>query len=148
MTERSYPPTSHILWKKRYIAYPLPSFSNFVEPLFLLSPTPTHTALSAVLFPWLNGWSRHIWCATLLNDVMDLHMMSSLDTLVPEGPWCVIYATRHQVYWYLTRVFSLVLWYYTNTHTHTPHITLMRLIHPYKYIFATPVLCWQQLSLL
>ena len=44
-----------------YIAY-----SSF----FKFCPTPT--ALSVVLFLWLNGWSRHIWCTFLLNDIMDL----------------------------------------------------------------------------
>ena len=54
------------------------------------------TALSIVLFLWLNGWLCHIWCAILLNDIMDLPMLSldSLRTLVllyldPKGPWCV-----------------------------------------------------------
>ena len=41
------------------------------------------------------------WWAILLNDTMDLHM-SSLGTLVTEGPWCVFYATKCQVYWGLT----------------------------------------------
>ena len=36
-----------------------------------------------------------------INDIMDLHM-SSHSTLVPEGPCCVFYATRFQVYWCLT----------------------------------------------
>ena len=53
---------------------------------------------------------------------MDLHM-SSLDTLVQEGPWCVFYATRCHVYWSLTRnvVFSWSsdLISHTNIHTHT-----------------------------
>ena len=45
--------------------------------------------------------------------------MSSLDTLVTEGPWCVFYAARRQVYWGLTlSVFLLVLWL-INTHTDT-----------------------------
>ena len=38
---------------------------------------------------------------------MDLHM-SNLSTLV-EGPWCVTYATRCQVYWGLTHV--IFFWY-------------------------------------
>ena len=33
-----------------------------------LLPTPTPTVYSVVLFLWLNGWSRHIWCTILLND--------------------------------------------------------------------------------
>ena len=61
-------------------------------------------------------------CATLLNNVMDLHM-SSLGTLLPDWPLCVFYATRHQVYWSLACGFCgffLVLWFdiiYTNTYT-------------------------------
>ena len=33
------------------------------SPFSLSSPTPTLTALSVVVFVWLNVWSRHIWCA-------------------------------------------------------------------------------------
>ena len=46
----------------------------------LLPSTPTPTAHSVVLFLWLKGWSRHIWCAILLN-IMDVQM-SSLRTLM------------------------------------------------------------------
>ena len=88
-----------------------------------------------VLFHWLNGWSRHIWYAILLNDNMDLQI-SSLGTLVPKGPWCVFYATRRQVYWGLTHMFftGTLIWYYTHTHTHT-------------HIFTPPFMCSQQLHL-
>ena len=94
-------------------------------PLYCLPSTPR--VLSVVLFLLLNGWSRHIWCAVLLNDNMDLHM-SSLGTLLPEGPWCVFYATRCQVYCGLTH--SVVFYWYFNfishTHTHTH-------MHTHKY---------------
>ena len=82
-------------------------FSNFVQPP---SPLPCHLQPPApLLFLRLNWWLRHIWCAVLLNDIMDLHM-SSLGTLVPEGPWCVFYATKRQVYWGLTQCdFLMVL---------------------------------------
>ena len=91
-----------------------------IPPTSLSPPTPTPTAPSVVMFLWLNGWSRHIWCAILLNDNMDLHM-SSLHTLVPEGSWCMFYAKRHQFYWGLTHNVSFY-WYsdfvitYTKTH--------------------------------
>ena len=107
-----------ILWRTSYILNPL--FSNFVPPptythTSLSPPSPTLTVLSIVLFFWLNGWSRHIWCAILLYDNMHLHQ-SSLGTLVPEGPWCAFYATKRQV-WHMI-------------HTHTPNtqrkITLER----------------------
>ena len=102
-----------------------PPFSNFVQlPSSLLLPTPTPTALSVILLIWLNGWSHHIWCAILLNDIMDLHM-SSHGNLVPERPKCVFYALRHRVYWGLTH--NMVLWFdimRTNTYTHTHKDTL------------------------
>ena len=84
-------------------------------PPSLSSPTPTLTALSVVLFLWLNWWSHHIYCATLFNDVMDLHM-SSLGNLVPEGLWYMFYALRCQVYWGLTH---MVFCWYSDLISHT-----------------------------
>ena len=95
------------------------SFSNLVHPILPchLQPYPlTPTILSVVLFLWLNGWSQHIWYTVLLNDNMDLHM-SNLGTLVPEGPWCVFYATRCQLYWVLTR--NVVFYWYSDLISHT-----------------------------
>ena len=100
-----------ILWRPphpHYITYP--HLFNFVQPALpsLSPPTPTPTDLSVVLFLWLNGWSRHIWCAFLPNDIMDLHL-SSLGTLV-----------KRQAYWDLTHKFftSTLIGYHTHTHTH------------------------------
>ena len=99
---------------------PLPLFQILSTPP--PPPTPIPTALSVVLFLWLNWWSHYIWCAILLNDIMDLHMLR-LDTLVPERPCCVFHATRHHVYWCL--IHNLVFcWYFdlishTQTHTYT-----------------------------
>ena len=78
---------------------------------FLSSPTLIPTVLSAVLFLWLNGWSHHIWYAILLNDDIDLHMLS-LVTLLLEGPWCAFYAIRHQVYWGLKHK-VVCYWYFS-----------------------------------
>ena len=106
-----------IMWRPPYIAYP--------PPLFPILSNSTPTALPVVLFLWLNEWSCHIRCTILLNDNMDLHM-SSLGTAVPEGPWCVFFATRHQVYWGMTHhVFftCTLIWYHTHKHTNT-HSTL------------------------
>ena len=109
-------PNLPYLWKFRlYCLSPLIA-SN---PPLLSPSTSTPATLSVVLFFWLNGWSRHIWCSILLNDVMDLHM-SSLSILVPEGHWCMFYATRRQVYWGLTHnvVFAgTLIWYHTHTNT-------------------------------
>ena len=75
---------------------PPPPFSTFLSP-----PTLNATALSVNIFLWINEWSRHIWYTILLNDNIDLQM-SSLATLVLEGPWFVFYATRQQFYWGMT----------------------------------------------
>ena len=50
--------------------------------------------------------------------------MLSVCTLVPEGRCCVLYATRHQVYWSLTHnllCYFANTWisYHTHKHTHT-----------------------------
>ena len=114
-------------------------------------PTPTPTVLSGTLFLWLNGWSHHIWCAIFLNDNMDQHMLN-LGILVLEGPWCVFYATRCQVYWGLTH--SVVFYWYfiwfahTQTQTHTAHSEASILTYPYKYMFTPLVMCSQHLPLL
>ena len=84
-------------------------------------------------------------------DNVDLHVLS-LCTLVPEGPWCVFYATRHQVYWGLAH--NMVFWWYSNlishkhTHTHIEHAKTSMLTHPYKYIFTLLGIFSHQLSLL
>ena len=68
-----------------------------------------------------NGWSRHIWCAILLNYKMDLLHMPSLGILVPERPWQVFYATRCQVYRGQTHNFAFC-WYsglISHTHRHS-----------------------------
>ena len=54
----------------------------------------------------------------LLHDNMDLHM-SSLGTLVPQGPWSVFHAKRCQVYWGL--IGNVVFYWYSDliSHTHT-----------------------------
>ena len=85
--------------------YENPLYCLFV--LFQILSTPSPTSLSPpiptsnphlhcsfcfnVSLPeWVMGWSYHIWCAILLNDNVDLHM-SSLGSLVPEGPWYVCF---------------------------------------------------------
>ena len=124
---------------------PTPPFFKFCPPPSLpyhLQPAPPLLFLLSVSLA--NGWSRHILCAILLNDNKDLHM-SSVGTLVPEGPWCVFYATRCQVYWGLTH--NVVFYWYSNlishTQTHKYTITLTNI-----QLFTPPVMCSQQLPLL
>ena len=119
---------------------PLHPFLKFCPhtptPTSLSPSTPAPTVLSVVMFLWLNGWSCHIWCAILINHNMDLYM-SSLGTLIPEGPWCVFHATRQKVYWSLK--FTLI-WYQSHT-THTTLSGHSRLTQSYKYIFTPSFMC-------
>ena len=103
-----------------HIAYPHPPPHPFhvlstTFPLLLSPPTPIPTALSVVMFLWLNGWSCHFWCAILLNNNMDLQM-PSLGTLASEGPWYVFYATRCPFDWGLTHV---IFYGYSDLISHT-----------------------------
>ena len=115
-------PKPSFLWRPPIL--PTAPFSNFDQhtspPLPFRLQLPPLTALYVVLFIWLYEWLCHIWCAILLNDIIDLHM-SSLGTLAPERPSCVFYATRHHVYWGLTN--NVVFRWYPNLishkHTHT-----------------------------
>ena len=81
-----------ILWRPSIL--PTPFFST-PSPTYILStpsrtflspPAPTSTALSVIMFLWLNRWSCHICCTILLNANMDLYM-SRLGTLVQAGLW-------------------------------------------------------------
>ena len=70
------------------------------------------------------------------NDNIDLHM-PNLGTLVPEGPWCVFYATRIQVYWGLTHnvvcywCSDLISHTQTHTDTHRHTHTLFKTTPPF-----------------
>ena len=99
--------------------------------------------------------------AVLLNDIMDLHMLS-LGASVPQGSGRVFYATRHQVYWGLTQCGLLLVLSFdithrdTHTHTrarartqkHTSHTGANRPTQPDKYKLTPPVMCSEQLSVL
>ena len=92
----------------QYFVHPLPPPP---PPLFFVATNP-----HAVLFLFLNGWSRHILCSILLNDIMNLHV-PSLGIFVSDGPWCVFYATRCQVYWGLPH--EVVFCWYSDLISHT-----------------------------
>ena len=72
---------------------PTPSFFKFCLPL---PPTSTpHCSFCCLVS--LSEWAiaTHLMCYFLLNDIMDL-LMLSLGTFVPQGPCSVLYATRGQ----------------------------------------------------
>ena len=108
------PPPTLFYEDTPYIPYCLPPtqfpllFQFF--PDTCLKPPPPLLFLFPCFFNW-NVWSCHIWCIILLDNIMDPHM-SSVVTLVPEGPWCVFYAIKCQVYWGLTR--TVVFYLYSN----------------------------------
>ena len=113
-----------ILWRPSKYCQPptttlfqvLPTPPTSLSPQTLIPNTP-----SVVMFVWLNGWSCHIWCAILCNNNMDLHM-SSLGTLVTEGPWYVFYVKGVKLteLWHILWFFTgTLIWYHTHTHTHT-----------------------------
>lgn len=80
--------------------------------------------LFEVLFLSLIEWLYLIWCVILLN-IIHIHT-PNLDILVPEGPSCVFYTTRCQVYQGLTHnvIFPInLIWYHTDTYKKT-HNTL------------------------
>ena len=90
----------------------------------------------------------HTTFDVLFSDNINQHM-SSLGSLVPEGPGCVFYAIRHHVYLGLTHtICHIYLIRHTQTQKHTHHTQASRLTHPYKYIFTPAVICSQQLPLL
>ena len=60
---------------------------------FCLSPLPL---LLFVVFLWLNMWSCQIQSLNLVNNFMDLNLLS-LGSLVPAAPCCAFYTTMHQV---------------------------------------------------
>ena len=79
---------------------------------------------------------------TSFNVIMDLHMFS-LGTLVPEGPWCVFLAKRHQVYWGLTHI-VVFCWHsdlISHTKTHTTHSGASRLTHTHIKMYLHHLLC-------
>ena len=103
-----------VLWRHSlYSVLPPPTQ---LPPLFqffpdtCLKPPPPLLFLFPCFFNW-NVWSCHIWCIILLDNIMDPHM-SSVVTLVPEGPWGVFFATKCQVYWGLTH--NVVFYLYPN----------------------------------
>ena len=119
------------------------------NPLFYKTPPYCLPPLHC-LFLSLNEWSCHIWCATLLNDNMHLHMLS-LYTLEAEGP-CVFYATRCKVYWDLTHNMHFY-WYsdlvsYIHKHKHIQHTQRPVDWQTHINIYLQHIMSLQQLLLL
>ena len=96
-----------------------------------------------VLFGWMGDYTTFDVLFYLIVK-MELHM-PSLSTLVPEGPWCVFYSTRRQVYWGLAHIvvfYLLIFFNITHKHSNTQHTQGgSRLTHPYKYKYLNHLLC-------
>ena len=101
---------------------PFLKFCPTPPPSFPVTSNPHPPLLSSdVLFPWLSEWSRHTWCAILLNDIMDLNMSSFerrilISVLCNKAPSLLRSHT-----WY---GFLLVLWFdilHKNLHKHSDY---------------------------
>ena len=101
-------------------------------------PLPPPAALSVVSNLWLNGWSRPIWFAILVNNIMDLHI-SSISKFLPEGLWYLLYATRCQDYWGLTHTH----WDLSYSHKDTQYTQWQVDWHTYINIYLHQLLCAQ-----
>ena len=86
---------------------------------------PTATVLSIFLFLWLNGWSRHIWCDILHNEIMTTWIYTCCALVHEYQKDLDVYFMQNGVK--VTEVrhimrFLLVLWFgitQTNTNTHS-----------------------------
>ena len=134
--------------KTAYIAYS--SFSKLcpIPPLPLpcrLQPLPKLFLMLSYFFSWIGDCA--IFDVVLLNDIMDLHMLS-LGTLVSE--LCCVLSNkasnllRSDTYY----AFFLISHTHKNKHTQIPSTQsgANRLTHSYKYILTPPVMYLQQLS--
>ena len=130
-----------ILWRTSYFACLRLPLSNFVQPI---PPLPCHLKPLTPLFFLFScffGWMGDHATFDVLHYLADLQM-SSLGTLVPEGPWCMFYARRHHVCQGLIHnvvFYRTLIWYHT--HKHTAYSGASRLTHLCKYIFAPPIMC-------
>ena len=119
---------------------PLYCFLSLARFSIFGNPSPSPPPLPTV-FVWLNMW--------LLNDMVDLNFLN-FDTLVPEAPCFVFYATRSKVYcWFVPNDMtfaSTLIWYHTCKQIYTAHTETNRPTH--KYILIAPVTYLQQLSIL
>ena len=127
---------------KTLLYYLSPLFVKILSNSPCLQPLTPNPKYLFLLFVSLGEWviAPHLMCYFTLIwlDIMDLHM-SSLGTLVPEGPCCVFYATRYQVYWNLIPcVFfaSTLICYHTQTHKDISHSGTKRLTHPHRYVLS------------
>ena len=88
-----------ILWRPPILHF-LP-FSNVVHPPKL----PCHLQLSpplSFLLPCFLSWMGDHTTFEVLFYLMIISIYTCQALVVPEGPWCVLYAIRHQVYLGLT----------------------------------------------
>ena len=125
-----------ILWTPPILPTPTPLCPHTPPPTL-----PCHYQLppplffSVVMFLWLNGWLRHIWCAILLNGKP--WYLSTRRTLMCVSCNKASSLLKSDTLWFFT---GTLIWYQSHT-THTTHSGASRLTHLYKYIFAPPFTC-------
>ena len=133
---------------------PTPSFSNFVHPP-LPPPLPCHLqplppplfTLLSCFFGWMGDHTTFdvsfyllIICIYTCRALVS-YCQTNLDVcFMQQG---VKFTEVWHKMWFL-----LVLWFCYHTHKNAAHSWVIRLTHPYKYVFTPPVMCSQQLPLL
>ena len=125
--------------------YCLPPFFKFcptTPPPWRIQLPPPLLFLLSYFFSWIGDNATF---DAALSDIMDLYV-SNFDTLLPERPYCVFYATKSQVYWFLT--YAVFCWYsglisytHTNTHKHTQHTHGPIDWHNHTNIYQHHLLC-------
>ena len=132
--------------------YCLSSFLNFAAPPPL--PPPHNPALPLPLFSLpcaLTEWMIALDLICIwLNGIQDLQMLNNA-SLVPEGPYCALYATKRQVSWGLKHyvVFpNTLIWYHTHSNKDIQHTQGPTNWHTHINILTPPVMSSQQLSIL
>ena len=129
MTEGSYP-----------LPFPILStlpFSNFVQ-----RPHPTPSP------PRFQKATPHISCVILLNNIMDLHMLSLVPSTAKDHVVCFMQQGVSSLRPNIWRGFLLVLDLKSYEQRNTAQTGANRMTDAYKHIWTPPVLCSQQLSVL
>ena len=65
--------SNHLLYEDPSLFCLAPVFKFYPTPFPVASNFHPHCSFCCFVF-WLNGWLHHIWCAILLNDIMDLNI--------------------------------------------------------------------------
>ena len=139
-----------ILWRPPIL--PTLPFSNFIQhhhphPHSSRAVKPLST-LFIIFSLWLNEWLCHICWVILLNNIMDLHMLSLVPSTAKDHVVCFMQQGVSSLRPNIWRGFLLVLDLKSYEQRNTAQTGANRMTDAYKHIWTPPVLCSQQLSVL